>query len=245
MLKLKKVVKVFPGDTVALQEVSFDLERGEFVYLLGPNKAGKTTLLRLIGGREKPTQGEIVLDGMSSTDIKQKQICRWRQKLGLICGEPELVDDISVFDNVALSLRILGEKEKKIRLRTGQALDSVGLWSKSRTRPDCLSSAERQKTVIARAIVRNPILLLADEPAAGLDQDNAGEIMMLLRKINLFGTAVLLTSRESPPGKENSIRMIRMEKGRIVQTGSTPASSASPSGRSEADLEKDVKERVP
>jgi cell division transport system ATP-binding protein len=244
VLKLEKVFKVFPEKTVALREVSFGLEKGEFVCLLGPNNAGKTTLLRLIAAQEKPTRGEIFFDGLSSTDIKQKQICHWRQKLGLICDEPQLVDDMSVFDNIALGLRILGEKEKQVRLRARKALDCVGLSNKSRAWAGCLSSAERQKTVIARAIVRDPILLLADEPTAGLDQESAGEIMMLLRKMNLFGTSVLLTSRELPPGTENPIRVIKMEKGRMVQSDSNVASSANHPGDERPISKTDVKVEV-
>ena len=220
MLKLEKVTKVFQGNVVALDQVSFDVKKGELVRLVGPNRAGKTTLLRLIAAEAKPSRGEIIFDGMSSRDMGTKEISLWRRKLGLISDHSGLVDDMSVFDNVALGLRVLGEKERKVKRKVREVLEQVGLGSNSRTLPAHLSSAERQTAVIARAIVKNPILLLADEPAAGLDESNAREIMDLLRRMSVFGTTVLLTPRESPADGGKPGRVIRIEKGSAVQAGS-------------------------
>lgn len=216
MLKLEKVTKIFLTESVALEEVSFHLEKGEFVHLLGPNRVGKTALLRLIAAQDRPTQGEIIFDGLSSRDMEQKQIPLWRRKLGLILEDPGLVSEMNVFDNVALSLRILGEKEKKIKRKVRGALDAVGLLTKSRTSPVCLSSAEKQKTSIARAIVRNPLLLLADEPTANLDEDGAQEITDLLGRVNLFGTAVLLASTGKRTGKVGPGRVLKIDKGKVL-----------------------------
>lgn len=216
LLGLNGVVKIFEGGVVGVKEATVRLMKGDFVSLIGPNQSGKTTLLRLIASQERPTKGEIVFDGASSRDLKKSQIPIWRRKLGLILDDLNLIPDLSVFDNVALSLRIMGKAERKVGQLVMQALKWVGLSSKSRSLPVRLSSAEQQKAAIARAIVRNPLLLLADEPTTNLDKESALEIMELFYKINLFGTAVLLTSTESSPDNGFPGRVIKMENGRAV-----------------------------
>ncbi len=215
MLKLQKVTKVLPGNVVALKEMSFSLERGEFVYLFGPNGVGKTTLLRLIAAQDRPTQGEIVFDGLSSRDAGPGQTPLWRRKLGLVPDHPGLVDEISVFDNVALSLRVQGEKERKVKRQVEDTLDAVGLFRKRGASPAHLSSAEKQKVAIARAMVRHPFLLLADEPTSSLDEESARQITELIKEVSLFGTAVLLASRGQPPHDGGPGRVIRMDQGNI------------------------------
>jgi cell division transport system ATP-binding protein len=220
LFRLKGVTKTFDGGTVGLEKVNFCMKKGEWVSLVGPNQSGKTTLLRLIAFEEKPTRGEIVFNGLSSRDLKKSQIPLWRRKLGLILDDLELINDLSIFENVALSLRILGKSEKKIRQQVRQTLNMVGLSAKSRSLPAELSSAEYRKVTIARAIVRNPLLLLADEPTRNLDERGTKEITELFIKINLFGTAVLLTSRESSPGNGFPGRVINMENGKAIENDS-------------------------
>ena len=216
MLELNKVTKLFGGETVALEDVSFHLAKGEFLSLVGPNQSGKTTLLKLIAAQERPTEGEIVFDQFSSREMQGKQIALMRRKLGLISQDFKLTDQVSVFDNVALGLRILGKKEKEIKRQVDRALDSVGLFAKSKTSPARLSSAEQQKVAVARAMVRHPLLLLADEPTLNLDQAGAEEILKLLRRVNVLGTAVILTSRKALPDNGIWARVMRLEKGRIL-----------------------------
>jgi cell division transport system ATP-binding protein len=196
LLKLEKVTKVFQGSVLALREVSFELQKGELAFLMGPGRVGKTTLLRLIAAEAKPTQGEIVFDGLSSRDQGAKRIALWRRKLGLVSDHPRLVDDMSVFDNVALGLRVSGEREGRIKRRMPEVLEQVGLLAKSRALASHLSSGEQQKVAVARALVKNPVLLLADEPTSGLDESDAQEIMDLLKKVNICGTTMLMTCRE-------------------------------------------------
>jgi len=217
---LNGVTKIFDGGMVGLERVSFRMKKGEFVSLVGPNQSGKTTLLRLIAGEEEPTRGEIIFDGLSSRDLRKSQMSFWRRKLGLILDDLELIPDLSIFDNIALSLRIMGRAEKKVGQQVRGVLNMVGLSAKSRSWPWHISSAERQKVAVARAIVRNPLLLLADEPTNNLDEESAQEIMELLLRVNLFGTAVLLTSTESSQNNGFPGRVIRMEKGRALETGS-------------------------
>ncbi len=212
MLKLEKVTKVFQGSVLALREVSFELQKGELAFLMGPGRVGKTTLLRLIAAEAKPTQGEIVFDGLSSRDQGAKRIALWRRKLGLVSDHPRLVDDMSVFDNVALGLRVSGEREGRIKRRMPEVLEQVGLLAKSRALASHLSSGEQQKVAVARALVKNPVLLLADEPTSGLDESDAQEIMDLLKKVNICGTTMLMTCRESVPGGLNPNRVIRIER---------------------------------
>lgn len=216
MLKLNKVTKLFGEETVALENVSFHLSKGEFLSLVGPNQSGKTTLLKLIAAQERPTEGEIVFDQFSTREMKGKQIALMRRKLGLISRDFKLTDEASVFDNVALGLRILGKREKEIKPRVNQALDSVGLFAKSKTSPAQLSSAEQQKVAVVRAMVRHPLLLLADEPFLNMDEASAYEILKLLKRVNLLGTAVILASRKTLPNTLIRTRVMRMEKGRIL-----------------------------
>ncbi len=219
LLKLHQVTKVFDGDVVALDGISFQMVRGEFLLLVGPNQAGKTTLLRLIASEERPTQGDIFFNGFGSRTLKRKEIPFLRRKMGRIFPDFRLIDDLNVFDNVALPLRILGKRERKIKRRVPEVLEMVGIPGARRRFPSCLSSAEKQKAAIARALAGDPLLLLADEPTMNLDKDSADEILTLLKEINLLGTAVLLATRHFRLWDGILPRMLRLEKGRPVGVG--------------------------
>ena len=216
MLKLKEVTKVFDKNALALDKISFEMRRGEFVFLVGPNQAGKTALLRLIASEERPTDGEIVFDGFNSQRIKRGQIPLLRRKMGRIFQDFGLINDMDVFDNLALGLRILGRKEKKIKNKVYQSLEMVGLCGKVKFFPHQLSSGEKQKVAIARAIAKDPLLLLADEPTLNLDAESTDEILKLLKKINLLGTAVLVATHDLRLCDGNSAKIIRIEKGKLV-----------------------------
>ena len=219
LLKLHRVTKVFDGNVAVLDEVSFQMARGEFLLLVGPNQAGKTTLLRLIASEERPTQGAIFFNGFDSRTLKRKEIPFLRRKMGRIFPDFRLIDDLNVFDNVALSLRILGKRERRIKRRVPEVLEMVGIRGASRRFPPSLSSAEKQKATIARALAGDPLLLLADEPTMNLDKDSADEILTLLKEINLLGTAVLLATRHFRLWDGILPRMLRLEKGRSVGVG--------------------------
>jgi cell division transport system ATP-binding protein len=216
LLKLKEVSKIFDDNLVVLDRISFQIGKGEFVFLVGPNGAGKTTLLELIAGEKKPTEGVIQFDGFDSRKVKPKQIPPLRKKMGRIFQDFKLIKEMNVFDNVALSLRILGIKEKRIKNEVYQTLDQVGLLRMSRFHPDELSSGEKQKTAIARAMVKDPLLLLADEPTLNLDEDSTNEIMKLLKKVSLLGTAVLIATHSSRSFEGNEAKIIRIEEGKIA-----------------------------
>jgi cell division transport system ATP-binding protein len=216
LLKLKEVSKIFDDNLVVLDRISFQIGKGELVFLVGPNGAGKTTLLELIAGEKKPTEGVIQFDGFDSRKVKPKQIPSLRKKMGRIFQDFKLIKEMNVFDNVALSLRILGIKEKRIKNKVYQTLDQVGLLRMSRFHPDELSSGEKQKTAIARAMVKDPLLLLADEPTLNLDEDSTNEIMKLLKEVSLLGTAVLIATHSSRSFEGNVAKIIRIEEGKIV-----------------------------
>jgi len=216
LLKLKEVTKVFDKNVLALDKISFQMGKGEFFFLVGPNQAGKTTFLRLIASEERPTKGEIVFDEFNSQKIKKKQIALLRRKIGRIFQDFKLINDMNVFDNVALSLRILSKKEKKTKDKVHQVLELVGLSEKVRFFPPHLSSAEKQKVAIARAISNDPLLLLADEPTLNLDKESTDEILELLKQINLFGTAVLIATHDFRLCDGNQTKIIRIEKGRLI-----------------------------
>ncbi|UCB52085.1 MAG: ATP-binding cassette domain-containing protein [Candidatus Zixiibacteriota bacterium] len=216
LLTVQRVSKVFDGKVTALDQVSFQVAWGEFLLLVGPNQAGKTTLLRLIASEEKPTQGAILFQGFDSQTIKRKEIPLLRRKMGRIFPDSRLIDDLNVFDNVALSLRMLGRGERRIRRRVPELLEMVGIPATGMRFPPGLSSAEKQKAAIARALAGDPLLLLADEPTMNLDEESADEILMLLREANLLGTAVLLATRHVRLWDGMLPRMLRLEKGRPV-----------------------------
>jgi cell division transport system ATP-binding protein len=217
LLKLHQVTKVFDGNVVALDDVSFRMVKGEFLLLAGPNRAGKTTLLRLIASEVRPTRGAILFDGYDSRTMKRKEIPFLRRKMGRIFPDFRLIDDLNVFDNVALSLRILGRRERRIKRRVPELLEMVGIPGASRRFPPFLSSAEKQKAAIARALAGDPLLLLADEPAMNLDEESADEILTLLREINLLGTAVLLATRHFRLWDGIVPKMLSLEKGGSIE----------------------------
>jgi cell division transport system ATP-binding protein len=216
LLELKEVTKIFDNGVLALDKVSFQMKKGEFLFLVGSNRSGKTTLLKLIACEDRPSEGEIHFDGFDSRKMKRKQISLLRQKMARIFQDFRLINDMNVFDNVALSLRILGKKEKKIKDKVFGALGWVGLPGKSKFLPPQLSSAEKQKAAIARAIAGDPLLLLADEPTSNLDDESANEILELLKRASLFGTAVLVATNDLRLCDGRLARRIRIKEGKVV-----------------------------
>ena len=219
LLELHLVTKVFDGKVVALNGISFRMAKGEFLILAGPNKAGKTTLLGLIASEERPTEGAILFDRFDSRIMKRKEIPLLRRKMGRIFPDFRLMDHLNVFDNVALPLRILNKKEKLIKRRVPEVLERVGMLGASRRLPPSLSSAEKQKAAIARALAGDPLLLLADEPTTNLDEESADEIMTLLREVNLLGTAVLMAVRHPRRCVGGRAEMLRIDEGKLIKAG--------------------------
>jgi cell division transport system ATP-binding protein len=215
LLEISGVSKIYGGKWPALQEISLRLCRGEFVLLVGPCGAGKTTLMRLICGQERPTAGTIRVAGQDVGTMKPGDLPRLRRRLGIVFQDGKHLADRTIFENIAFVLRATGARKKDVAKRAVTALTLVGLAHKSHCRPDQLSGGEQRKAAIARAIVNKPILLLADEPTGNLDPLASEEILDLLTKINRFGTTVLLATHDTNLVRELPHRRIDLVAGRL------------------------------
>jgi len=199
-----------------LDGVNLEVRNGEFVYLVGPTGAGKSSVLKLIYMDEFPDEGYVLVDEYSSQDIRDKEIPHLRRKLGIIFQDFKLLEDRDVFENVAFALRVTGARTKDIKKKTLRALGEVGLSHKSRKMPDELSGGEQQRVAIARAIINEPFILLADEPTGNLDPKTAVEILNLLDKQNARGTAVLMATHNYELVNSMSKRIVSIKNGRTL-----------------------------
>lgn len=215
MIEFHNVTKRYPESGEALSEVSFRIERGELAFLTGHSGAGKSTLLRLIPVIERPTRGEIDLDGVAVQKLRTRQIPHLRRKLGLIFQDYRLLNDRTVFENVALPLLITGHNPHDVGRRVRAALDKVGLLKKEKRLPLALSGGEQQRVGIARAIVHKPPLILADEPTGNLDPELSEEIMRMFREFNDVGVTVLIASHDLGLVRRYSRRTLRLEHGKL------------------------------
>ncbi len=215
ILDVAGVSKIYDGKWPALQEISLQLGRGEFVLLVGPCGAGKTTLMRLICGQERPTAGTIRVAGQDVGGMRTAHLPRLRRRLGIVFQDGKHLGDRTIFENIAFVLRATGNRKKDIARRAMTALTLVGLAHKSRCLPGQLSGGEQRKAAIARAIVNKPILLLADEPTGNLDPLASREILDLLTRINRFGTTVLLATHDTNLVRELPLRRIELVAGRL------------------------------
>ena len=196
MITFNQVSKRYPGGFEALSQVDFSLEKGEMAFLTGHSGAGKSTLLKLIAMLELPSSGQIEVNGVRLHQLKKRDIARYRCNLGITFQSPHLLNERSVFANVALPLQIQGVAPQMIAKRVGAALDMVGLLTKEKMLPIHLSGGERQRVGIARAVVHKPALLLADEPTGNLDPALSAEVMKLFEQFNQVGVAVLVATHD-------------------------------------------------
>jgi cell division transport system ATP-binding protein len=217
MIRLQHVRKEYARNAVALEDVSFGLRKGEFCFLTGHSGSGKSTLLKLIHMAERPTAGEVRVSGYSSATIRPREIAMLRRKIGYVFQDFRLLQDRTAAQNIAFALEVTGAKATVIRAKVGRLLSQVGLASKSEKLPTELSGGEQQRVVIARALVHDPLVVLADEPTGNLDERATLGIFDLFRSINASGTAVLFATHDlalvrSHPG----VRVIEMDHGSIV-----------------------------
>lgn len=217
MIKFREVSKTFPGGHKALQKVSFDLARGELAFLTGHSGAGKSTLLKLISVMERPSAGNVFINGVDLNTISNRDIPFVRRDIGIIFQNHRLLDRYTVFDNVALPLVIEGAHHSDITKRVHAALDKVGLLDKTKCYPHTLSGGEQQRVGIARAIVTAPPLLLADEPTGNLDPDLSMEILRLFEEFNSHGTSVLIATHDLGLIARMKYRSLTLKQGRLLQ----------------------------
>ena len=216
MIEFNKVSKIYPGNYIALTDISFRLEPGEFALLAGPSGAGKSTLLKLIALLEKPTSGEVLVNGRSLNQFKSKEVAYYRRQLGLVFQEHHLLFDRSVAENIALPLIIAGYQDAEIKRRVRAALEKVGLAGKEHLNPRFLSGGEQQRVGIARAVVNKPKFLLADEPTGNLDPQLADEIMELFRQFSQTGVCVLIATHDPILLAHYGQRVLSLEHGQLI-----------------------------
>lgn len=196
MIKLNNVSKVYPNGTQALKDITVSIPDGDFVFIIGPNGAGKTTLTKLLLGEEKPSSGKITVNNYDLTKIKNSQIPYYRRTLGFVFQEHRLFDNLTVFDNVAFAMQVIGEPNKLIRQRVWKFLKYVNLETRAYHYPNQLSGGEQRRVALARALVNNPKIVIADEPTSNSDPVMAVEMMELLKKINALGKTVIVISHD-------------------------------------------------
>lgn len=217
MILLDTVTKTYPGDAKpALDSVSLHIEPNEFVFLVGQSGAGKSTLMKMITKEEAPDSGKIVIGGIDLDYVKKRHIPEYRRRLGVVFQDFKLLPRRTVFENVAFALEIAGMSGKEIRRTVPKVLELVGLLDQAKKFPDQLSGGQQQRVSIARSVARQPKILIADEPTANLDKLTTGEIMDLLKKINDFGTTLLVTTHNENIVNYYEKRVITMKDGKVV-----------------------------
>ena len=219
MIRFEQVEKRYPNGHVGLHELSFRVRRGEFLFVTGHSGAGKSTMLRLLLAMERPTGGKLLLAGQDLAKISNSQIPFLRRQIGVVFQNHQLLFDRSVFANVALPLQILGLPQDEINQRVSLALERVSLKEKALQAPADLSTGQQQRVGIARAIVHQPALLLADEPTGNLDPRLAAEIMSVFEDINQLGTTVLIASHDLALIARMRQRVLTLQRGRLIGDG--------------------------
>jgi len=219
MIRLKDVVKTYDNGTEALRGISFTIEDGEFVFLVGPSGSGKSTIIKLLTGEILPTEGRVMINGFSMSRISDKQIPYMRRTIGVIFQDFRLIGKKTVYDNLSLAMRAVGASPREIKNRIPYVLDLVGLAGKGQRYPDELSGGEQQRVAIARALVNNPSTIVADEPTGNLDPNRSLEIMTLLERINALGTTVVVVTHEKGLVNHFDKRVIMIDSGVVAGSG--------------------------
>lgn len=216
MIEFKNVSKVYPNDAVALKNVSINIEKGEFVFIVGSSGAGKSTFLKLIMCEEKPAQGDIIFNGRNLSQIRTKEVPYIRRSMGIVFQDFRLIDHMTVYDNIAFAMHVVGAGTKEIKKRVPYICGLVGLEKKMKCKPHELSGGEQQRVGLARALVNNPQIIIADEPTGNVDPDLSFEIVDLLSEINRRGTTVLMVTHEHDLVQHFHKRVIEIHGGVVV-----------------------------
>lgn len=217
MVSFKNVTKTYSGGKTAIEDISFSINEGEFVFFVGPSGAGKSTVVRLLIKQERPTSGEILFNKYIVNKLRGRRLASYRKELGIVFQDFKLLNSKTVWENVAFVLEVRGKKSEEIKKSVESVLDLVGLVEKKHNFPETLSGGEQQRIAIARAIVTEPEILIADEPTGNLDRTNAWDIMQLLNKINNWGTTVLVATHDTEIVDSLNKRVLRFEAGRLVR----------------------------
>jgi len=232
MIHFYHVTKRFDAYSTALHDVTFHIDKGEFVFLTGPSGAGKSTLLKLILRQIRPTEGQIVVNGRNLNAMKRRQLPYFRREIGMVFQEFKLIERMTVFENLSFILTVIGLTAKEHKKKAYGALRAVGLQHKMNYYPLQLSGGEQQRVAIARALINDPLMLIADEPTGNLDPDLAQEVLEIFNGANLRGATVLLATHDRELIQSSNRRVIALDHGRIVEEKS--ATAERPAARSES-----------
>lgn len=217
LIRVDDVTKQYKNGVTALYDINLKIKKGDFVFVIGGSGSGKSTLIKMLYREEKPTRGNIIVGGVRVNKIRNSKVYKIRRKLGIVFQDYRLLSKLSVYENVAFALEVIGEKSEDIRTKTLKALEMVGLKSKLRNYPDQLSGGEQQRVAIARAIVNNPKLLLCDEPTGNLDPETSMEIMKVLENINKeMGTTIIMATHDKEIVNKMQKRVVTLKDGRLI-----------------------------
>lgn len=218
MIHLKDVTKIYEqNDVVALDKVSLDIDKGEFVFVVGASGSGKSTLMKLLMREELATSGEIIVDGKNVVKLKQNEVPYLRRSLGVIFQDYRLLEDKTVYENVAFAMQVIEAPRRLMQRTVNTVLDIVGLGDKYKHFPDQLSGGEQQRVAIARAIVNDPQIVIADEPTGNLDPETSWDIMDIFKRINATGTTIVMATHDKTIVDRMKRRVIALVEGKIVR----------------------------
>ena len=218
LIRLKNVEKKYKNGVTAIYDLNLAIEKGSFTFVIGGSGSGKSTLIKMLYREEKPTKGQIIVGGLDVAKLRNTKVYKLRRKLGIVFQDYRLLPKLTVYENVAFALEVIGAKKDEIKTKTLKAIDLVGLKAKTRTYPTELSGGEQQRVAIARAIVNNPKLLICDEPTGNLDPDMSREIVKVLDNINKeVGTTIIMATHDREIVNEMKKHVIALKDGRLVK----------------------------
>ena len=218
LIEIRNLEKKYKTGVTAIYDLDLDVKKGEFVFVIGASGSGKSTLIKMLYREEKPTKGSLYIGGVDVAKLRNRKVYKLRRKLGIVFQDFKLLPKLTVYENVAFALEILGLPREEIRKKTMKALNAVGLKKKAKNYPDQLSGGEQQRVAIARAIVNDPKLLLCDEPTGNLDPDTSFEVMQVLEDINKkMGTTIMMATHDKEIVNKMKKRVIHIEDGRLKE----------------------------
>lgn len=217
LIQIRGIKKTYKNGVTALYDLDLDIEKGDFVFVIGSTGCGKSTLIKMLYREEKPDQGSIIVGGMNVVKLRNSKVFKLRRKIGVVFQDFKLLPKLTVYENVAFALEIFGLPKSEIYSKVIKVLDLVGLKSKAKHYPTELSGGEQQRVAIARAIVNGPKLLICDEPTGNLDQNTSMEIMAVLEEINKLGTTIIMVTHDTEIVKKFKKRTILLDAGRILK----------------------------
>lgn len=217
MINFYNVTKIYPGEVKALTDVTLQIKKGDFVFLVGPSGAGKSTLTKLIYREELPNRGQVIFNGKNVVRMRQREIPYLRRTIGMVFQDFRLLPQRTVFDNIAFAMQVIGSSNREIKKTVPKVLDMVGLTKKAGKFPEQLSGGEQQRVSVARAIVNNPVLIIADEPTGNLDPSTARDLMKLFMEINRRGTTIIMSTHAWDIVDSMKRRVVELAGGRVVR----------------------------